>query len=280
MNKKDIIIIALLVNAGLLTLLFMLAINTDDDPVTSSNENKVQTSDLSLTHPLPVPNDAQHVQVIDEVDHFLHELSTDKTALSLVIDEDGPMDREVTLAQNVQEEVQPQVPVMKEEDFKPARQVKQPSTSTPPATQTSQNPENTYVNVTVKRGDALEKIARNNGTTVEMIKSANGLTSTKLSIGQVLRVPVGNKNSTEASPSQSKKTPSTTSNSGLKTDDPVVVKKVVANAEPKYYTIKSGDTPWHLARQFNVKFEELLRLNDLDEEKARNLKVGDKIRVK
>jgi len=279
MNKKDIIIIALLVNAGLLTLLFMLAINTDDEPVSTVNESKEVTSnDAAVTHPFPVPNDAQHVQVIDEVDHFLNELSADKHEQSIVIEEEGLMDPEVTHGQSSNEEEPSKMPVVKGEEVKPVRPVVQPST--PSAQQTSQNPETTYVNVTVKRGDALEKIARNNGTTVEMIKSANGLTSTKLSIGQVLRVPVGNKSSIDANAPQPKKTPSGTSNSGIKTNDSAVVKKVVANVEPKYYTIKNGDTPWQLARQFNVKFEELLRLNDLDEEKARNLKVGDKIRVK
>jgi peptidoglycan endopeptidase LytF len=47
-----------------------------------------------------------------------------------------------------------------------------------------------------------------------------------------------------------------------------------------YYVVKSGDSPWKIAKQFNVKPEDILQLNHLDEEKARNLKIGDRIRIK
>ena len=51
-------------------------------------------------------------------------------------------------------------------------------------------------------------------------------------------------------------------------------------SEPVYHTIKNGDNPWKIAKQFRIKVEDLLRLNDLDEAKARNLKVGEKIRIR
>ena len=44
--------------------------------------------------------------------------------------------------------------------------------------------------------------------------------------------------------------------------------------------MKKGDNPWKIAKQFNVRFEDLLKMNNLDEERARNMKIGDKIRVK
>lgn len=50
--------------------------------------------------------------------------------------------------------------------------------------------------------------------------------------------------------------------------------------EPVYYVVKKGDSPWKISRQQNVSYDEILRLNQLDEEKARNLKVGDRIRIK
>ena len=50
--------------------------------------------------------------------------------------------------------------------------------------------------------------------------------------------------------------------------------------EPQYYIVKEGDNPWKIAKKFNIKFEELLERNNLDEEKARNLKVGQKLRIK
>lgn len=52
----------------------------------------------------------------------------------------------------------------------------------------SQSP---YVEYTVRAGDTLWELSRRYGTTVEAIMQANGLTSSFLQIGQVLRIPVG-----------------------------------------------------------------------------------------
>jgi LysM repeat protein len=77
-----------------------------------------------------------------------------------------------------------------------------------------------------------------------------------LKIGQVLQIPV------------------------VQNNRPTISLPVVAEAsETEYYVIKSGDNPWKIAKQFHVKFDDLLKLNNLDEEKARNLKIGDKIRI-
>lgn len=48
-----------------------------------------------------------------------------------------------------------------------------------------------YVEYTVRPGDTLWELSRRYNTTVEAILQANGLTSTVLQIGQVLRIPVG-----------------------------------------------------------------------------------------
>ncbi len=50
--------------------------------------------------------------------------------------------------------------------------------------------------------------------------------------------------------------------------------------EGKYYIVKSGDNPWSVAIKNHIKFDELLRLNNLDEDKAKKLKPGDKLRIK
>ncbi len=44
----------------------------------------------------------------------------------------------------------------------------------------------TYV---VKSGDTLTKIAKANGTTVKAIESENNLTTTKIKVGQKLKIP-------------------------------------------------------------------------------------------
>ena len=42
---------------------------------------------------------------------------------------------------------------------------------------------------TVKSGDTLTKIAKKNGTTVKAMEAANGLTTTKIKVGQKLKIP-------------------------------------------------------------------------------------------
>lgn len=243
MSRKDTIIIALLINAGLLALLFVLAVNTDNDSMVEQAEfvqtvaEAKPTSASAASAPTSVA--IAKTAAIDEVDSFLKDLSSEESIQPIMIDEEGYIELD-----------QSQVPT-------PAMVVAKQESSVDGNVK--------YVEVTVKRGDALEKIARSNGTTVEAIKKANNLSSAKLSIGQVLRVPVSQK-------SDSKPVVASTAS--------VADKKVVAASEPQYYVIKSGDNPWKIARQFQVKFEDLLRMNDLDEEKARNLKVGDRIRVK
>lgn len=121
-----------------------------------------------------------------------------------------------------------------------------------------------HFEIKVKRGDFLQKIAKANGTTVEEIKKFNNLTSEKLAVGQVLKIPSPTKTKAAAN-----KTPVKTSSDAI-----------VADGDGVYYTIKSGDNPWKIAKQFHLRVDELVKLNNLDEDKARNLKVGDKIRVR
>ena len=47
----------------------------------------------------------------------------------------------------------------------------------------------TSATYTVKSGDTLTKIAKKNGTTVKAIEAANGLSTTKIKVGQKLKIP-------------------------------------------------------------------------------------------
>lgn len=130
-----------------------------------------------------------------------------------------------------------------------------------------------FFEVKVKRGDFLEKIARANGTTVEELKKVNHLTSEKIAVGQVLRIP--NKKEKTSEPLVAAKTnPVSTPSQQPK------VAGITHEGEPVYYVVKSGDNPWKIAKQFNIRVDQLLKLNSLDEGKAKNLKVGDRLRVK
>lgn len=253
MNRRDTIIIAVLINAGLLAVLFVMAINNDDYSVSNmqgelstivdvTEQSTNPTFNITATTPLQ----QESFQSGDELDYALKQYANEPE-LILVDDENEPT------------EIKPVEPPPAITTTPP--QNPEPHPSTPPH----------YVDITVKKGDALEKIARANNTTVDAIKKANDLTSNKLNIGQVLKVPVN-----------TKKASTSTANNTSSKDQQNTEKEArkIASTDPEYYVIKSGDNPWKIAKQFHVKFDDLLKLNNLDEEKARNLKIGDKIRVK
>lgn len=231
MTRKDIIIISVLINAGLLAILFVTAIRTDDEPAAARSES-----------PAALARNKGSVPVYEEVEMTPHTLITSSND-------------EVDL---VLKDYIPYVPPTDEHTLDLYQ-----------AAQNTKNKEQDgeevgeYVEITVKKGDVLEKIARANGVTINEIKKINHLASDKLKVGQVLKVPVAIPVVKRQEPFPAK-----------------VEKEQIASSEPTYYTVKSGDNPWKIAKQFHVRFEDILKLNNLDEEKARNLKIGDKIRVK
>lgn len=97
---------------------------------------------------------------------------------------------------------------------------------------------NTYV---VKAGDSLYSIARNFNTTVDAIKNLNNLTSSLLSVGQILKIP------SESS-----------------------------SNENFVYTVSKGDNLYQIARTYNTTVTELLKLNNLA---SSNLSVGQKLLI-
>ncbi|MBU6383260.1 MAG: LysM peptidoglycan-binding domain-containing protein [Verrucomicrobia bacterium] len=109
--------------------------------------------------------------------------------------------------------------------------------------------------VVVKKGDSLEKIARANRVSVDEIIKLNHLPSSFLKIGQVLKLP------TEKAL-------------------PKVSESKALESNPEYYTIKVGENPWAIAQRHHMKLDELLKLNGLNEEKARKLKAGDRLRIR
>ncbi len=116
--------------------------------------------------------------------------------------------------------------------------------------------------IIVKQGDTLDKIAKNYRATVSEIMRLNRLTDSRLHIGQILYVPKNDEFLFDAKQSPMSEIP-TSSN----------------KTEAKYYIVKHGDNPWTIAIKNGIKVEELLRLNNLDENKAKKLKPGDKLRI-
>ena len=98
---------------------------------------------------------------------------------------------------------------------------------------------NTYI---VKSGDSLWSISKKLGVTVDELKKANNLTSNLLSIGQVLKIP-----STE-----------------IETSGEVI------------YTVKSGDSLYSIARQYGLTVDEIKRYNNLT---SNLLSIGQKLKI-
>ena len=90
---------------------------------------------------------------------------------------------------------------------------------------TVDEPQQNYINYTVKSGDNLYAIARNYNTSVDSIITANNLKNTNLSIGQVLKIP--------------------TVTSGIK------------------YVVKSGDNLYSIANKYNTTVDSIKSKNKL-----------------
>lgn len=114
-----------------------------------------------------------------------------------------------------------------------------------------------YIEVRIKKGDVLEKIAKAHNCTVSEIMKANDLSSTSLKIGKVLKIPAG-----------------------VEKPVPSPVKTPLDPTSAKYYTVKAGDNLWTIAVRNHMKVEDLLKLNGMTEEKAKKLKPGDTIRTR
>ena len=90
---------------------------------------------------------------------------------------------------------------------------------------------------TVKKGDSLYKIAKANNVSVDQIINLNNLTSSSLSLGQVLKIP--------------------------------------ASIQPQTtYTVKKGDNLYEIARRYNTSVDEIKRKNNLS---SNALSIGQKL---
>lgn len=119
------------------------------------------------------------------------------------------------------------------------------------------NPAPEGVEIIVQKGDSLEKLARLHHTTVDALIKHNHLPSTFLKVGQRLKVP---------------------SEKNLPMKERTVSQPASGSVE--YYTMKVGDNPWSVAMRHHLKVDELLKLNGLNEEKARKLRPGDRLRIR
>lgn len=130
----------------------------------------------------------------------------------------------------------------------------------------------------VKSGETLYSIAKSHGVSVEALKSANGIKSDMLSVGQNLKIPA--KSSETIFPKTKK-----SENSGFQMYREISDEEIAReNARNKFvkitknppYTIKAGDTAESIAKKFNVSPDAIIALNSLDE---KSLKIGKVIKI-
>ena len=113
----------------------------------------------------------------------------------------------------------------------------------------------------VKRGDNLTKIAYLYGTSVSDLKSANGLISDRLLVGQSLSVPGGGPVRGSYKPANNVNVPTTaTSSNG------------------NYHIVSSGEYPGSIARMYGLKTSELMSLNNISD--PSKLQIGTKLLVR
>jgi peptidoglycan endopeptidase LytF len=248
MTRKDTILIAVVINAGLLAILFTTAVIYDTDGGNEQIEFVTPVVDNKTVSSEPPPTLIAAAATGDEVDNVLKYYHPSVSQPMAV-----PRQSDVYVPEPIVE----QSNAGDDEDL---------------AYLQLSPPQERFIELTVKRGDVLEKIARAHKTTVGAIKRANQLDSERLSIGQVLKIPIKQDSSIYAA--------ATVVQSERKAEAKIESPKDHKATEPVYYVVKSGDNPWKIAKQFGIKYDEVLRLNNLDEEKARNLKIGDRIRVK
>jgi len=209
MSRKDTIIVAVLMNAGLLVLLFVSAIKSPK-PDQSLPVAETPLASAAPVQPVAIP------------------------------------EPKVPPKKTTYEAIEAPKPAAASQPAATPAPIKAPT----PAPEVAQSvPEK----IKVKKGDSLDKLARRHGTTVDDLMRVNALSTSRLQIGQELILP-------------EKRSP--------------VPKPSVNVADDQFYVVKNGDNLWKIAIENHLKVDELLKLNNLDEKKAKRLRPGDKLRIK
>lgn len=220
MNRKSTVLIAALVNGAFLVALFSTAIRSHESETKMASPHL--QAEVKAAPPLSTDGPGYHHPT----------QAHNPPALELP----DPLLKDVP-------ELKAQAPLA----TAPA-QKKKPQTQN----QGTSSSEGAFIEIEVKKGDVLERIARANGTSVSTLMEINALKSPWLKIGQKLRVP---------------------KNSSSKGTSPI-------DSSPEFYTVKKGDNLWIIASKFKVSVSDLKRLNHLDDESAKRLRVNDQLRIR
>jgi len=118
---------------------------------------------------------------------------------------------------------------------------------------------------TVAKGDTLIAVSRKYNTSVEGIKSANGLRSDVITLGQTLTIPKGAAAAAASAPANETTTQlaSTTTATGQKASYQYDNELLKTEETYGYYTVRKGDNLYALGQDFFTNMAELQRLNRL-----------------
>ena len=115
-----------------------------------------------------------------------------------------------------------------------------------------------YINYTVKKGDTLYSIAKNNNIDINTLRKDNALVSDVLSVGQIIRI-------------------------RLKDGQTLDVEECLGEdfEIPKQnnyieYKVKKGDSLYKIAKKYNTSVKNLLSLNNLG---SANLSIGQILKI-
>ncbi len=136
-------------------------------------------------------------------------------------------------------------------------------------TRSQTNGSNSFIIYRVKRGDSLSKIAKKFKTSIGKIKRLNGLKSSKIFVGQKLKIPTKQsrlKNTSILNASRTNSKSITIIPNGL-TKVPVY----------KYYRVKRGDSVIKIAKKFHVSPRTIIKVNRL--RKPYILKPGQRLKI-
>ena len=167
-----------------------------------------------------------------------------------------------------------------------------------------------YINYTVKKGDNLYSIARVYGVTPDLIMKDNSLSSTNLSVGQILRIrtlkdtgvveecfgedftiptsqnyinytvkkgdslyKIANNYNTSVSIIQSL---NNLTNNNLSIGQVLKIPTTSSSSSTQEYTVKKGDSLYQIAKRFNTTVDDIKRKNNLT---SNTLSIGQKLKI-
>lgn len=155
---------------------------------------------------------------------------------------------------------------------------------------------------TVAAGDTLTRIASLHGTTVEALEKENGITTySMIRVGQVLKIPGEAKASSAKKTETAKSSPAPSdaaarqaflaAKSDMTPVKATVISAVPAGQVPKaaetskpapaaedgVYVVAKGDNPYTIAKKLHVSYNELIKVNNIED--PTKIQIGQKLKI-